>query len=62
MVKNIGKLTQHGGVKPQGRGSPGGEYQSDQLQLSARSCKPKKASTHKQAMIDGPYGGKKKQS
>ena len=60
MPKNIGMLKQHGGIKPQGRGARGGEYQADKLELTAKSCKPSKSSTHKQAMIDGPYGGKRK--
>lgn len=58
-VKNIGGLKQHGAIKPMGKGSHGGEYQADKLELSGRSVKPGKASTHKQAMIDGPYGGRK---
>lgn len=62
MPKTIGKLTRHTPVKPQGKGSPGGEYQSDRLDITAKSCRPSKSRTHKQAMIDGPYGGKKKQS
>ena len=60
MPKDIGKLTRHSPIKPQGRGARGGEYQADKLELTAKSCKPSKSSTHKQAMIDGPYGGKRK--
>lgn len=60
MPKDIGKLTRHSPVKPQGRGSRGGEYQSDRLDITAQSVKPSKSSTHKQAMVSGPYGGKRK--
>lgn len=59
MAKDIGRLTRHSPVKPQGT-STKGEYASDQLQITAQTVKPSKTSGHKAAMIDGPFGGGKK--
>lgn len=63
-MKRIGdRTTPIGSIKPQGaKGSGVGEYKSIQLQMSGRGCKPSKSSTHRQAMVTGPYGGKKPQS